>query len=176
MIAELLQSGYMRADRRLVREYAYCFGSALDRSSACARSLKTDKDHLVTGIRQALHQVVQNASSGDHAAGRDNDAGIVDLIDLFGVFLLGREVKALPVQWRSKALDQLPGFVVELAAVFHENLNRFNGHGAVNKYREAWNLAAFHQIFYDEKKLLGALNGKCGNNHAAAAVYCIRDQ
>src|SRR5215470_9537237 len=98
MITELLQSSYLRADGHFVRENLHRTGPVLDDIPARARRLKTDEDYLIARIGKPLCQMVQHPSACDHAAGGYDDAGILYLVDLAGIFLLGSEVKALPLQ------------------------------------------------------------------------------
>src|SRR5262249_42011983 len=68
VIAELLQGGHLRANGHFVAENLDRWGAALDDETTRARRLKTDKQHKVLRIRQALRQVMQHASAGGHAA------------------------------------------------------------------------------------------------------------
>src|SRR3954464_11160425 len=49
-------------------------------------------------------------------------------------------------------------------------------HGAVAKHRDARDLTRLDQVLDDEDELLGALDGKRRNNHAAAALGYSGDQ
>src|SRR5256885_2443381 len=98
MIAELLDGGDMRADGNILVEDLYRLSAALDDGAARAGSLKSDEDDGVLGIREAMDEMVQDASSGRHATGGDDDLGKMRVVDLLGVFLFRLEGEALPLE------------------------------------------------------------------------------
>src|SRR5882762_5021422 len=77
MIAELFERGDFGPNGDRLAENAH-FGSAvLDRSSPRPRRLESNKDHGISRIGETLHEVMQNASAGHHAAGGYDDGGKV---------------------------------------------------------------------------------------------------
>src|SRR5579859_5283228 len=83
VIAELLQRRYLGANGNRFRENTHRSRSALDDLTTRARRLEANEEHLVARIGQPQQQMVQYAAARDHSAGRDDDAGIAHLIDLF---------------------------------------------------------------------------------------------
>ena len=96
MVAELLQRGDLGADGNLLAKHLYLRRAVLDGESPRTRRLEADEQHQVSRIGQAQHQVVQYPSSCDHAAGGDDDAGILGIVDLLGFVLGDIEVKVWP--------------------------------------------------------------------------------
>src|SRR5271157_3277762 len=97
MVAELLQRGDLRADGDLLTKDLDCLCTALDSESSRPRRLKADEEHQVSRLRQALHQVMQYASAGDHATGGNDNARIPGFIDLLRLLLRDIEVKVRPL-------------------------------------------------------------------------------
>src|SRR5262249_50126689 len=112
VVAELFQGSNVGADGNFLGIDPHGFGAALDDGPARARRLKTDENHLMARIGQAVKQMVQDASTSDHAARRDNDAGTSYVVDLARLFLLRREVKAFPGCRRAVLRNQLARFLV----------------------------------------------------------------
>src|SRR5260370_9562858 len=75
VIAELFKRSYMGANRNFLGINPHRLSAVLDDGPARARRLKANEDHLIARIGQAEKQVVQDASSGHHAASTNNDAG-----------------------------------------------------------------------------------------------------
>src|ERR1041385_3721428 len=82
VVAELFQGGNLGADGNNFRENAHRLGSALDDLATRTRRLESNKQNLIAWIGQPQEQVMQDASTCHHAAGRNNDAGISNLVDL----------------------------------------------------------------------------------------------
>ncbi len=59
--------------------------------------------------------------------------------------------------------------------MLQENFHRLDRHGAVAVHRDARNLSGLHQFLEHEEKFLGAFDGKCGHDHAAAALHGLAD-
>ncbi len=72
-------------------------------------------------------------------------------------------------------LDQPAGLVGAFLRVFQKNFDRLDRHRAVAVHRNAGNLPGFHQLFDDEQKFLGTLDGKRGHNHAAPTLRRLAD-
>src|SRR6185369_14783572 len=121
MIAELLEGKNLRPDRNHLAEDLHFLGSALNGESARARRLKSDKEHQVSWVRQTQKQVVEDAATGDHSARRDDDAGILDLVDLLGILRSTGKGKAVPLQRRTIFLDEPLGVIVELIGVLQKD-------------------------------------------------------
>src|SRR5437879_1397545 len=101
VVAELFESGDLRSDRNVFAEDLHFVGFALDGETAGARSLESDEQDEVSRVWEALRQMMKDATSGDHATGRNDDrrhSGVVDLLGFFG----GRgEGESRPRQRRS---------------------------------------------------------------------------
>ena len=69
VIAELLERGYLGAYWNHLTENLHLRRATFDCEASRAWRLKSNKNDSVLGIRQALNQVMLNASSGDHATG-----------------------------------------------------------------------------------------------------------
>src|SRR4051812_37007950 len=69
VIAELLERCDLGSNGNVVTKNLDLLSSALDCKSARAGGLKSNKQDEISGIGQALGEVMQNASAGSHAAG-----------------------------------------------------------------------------------------------------------
>src|SRR5271157_6445569 len=98
VVAELLQRGDLRADGNLLAKHLHLGRAVLDGESSRTRRLEADEQYQVSRIGEAQHQVVQYASTRDHAAGRDDNARILGIIDLLRVVLRDIEMKVRPPQ------------------------------------------------------------------------------
>src|SRR3954464_6583716 len=98
MIAELLENRDLRTDGNHLTEDLHFLCAALDDRTASAGRLESDEEHEIAWIGHALKKVVQNASTGNHAARRDNDAGILHFIDALGFLRRLGEREAFPFQ------------------------------------------------------------------------------
>src|SRR5262245_12862605 len=65
VVAELFQGSNVGADGNFLGIDPHGFGAALDDGPARARRLKTDENHLMARIGQAVKQMVQDASTSD---------------------------------------------------------------------------------------------------------------
>src|SRR5205085_8603691 len=86
VIAELLESCDLRANRDHLTENLYFVCAALDDVPARPRRLEADEDDQVFGIGEALREMVQNATSRSHSAGRDDDRWVARLVNFLGFF------------------------------------------------------------------------------------------
>src|SRR4029079_1043270 len=82
VIAELLEGDHLCADRHFFAVDSNHGGAALNDRTSRSGSLKTDEDHCVARIGEALYEVMQNAAAGHHTAGGHDDAGKVSCINL----------------------------------------------------------------------------------------------
>jgi len=98
VVAELFQRGHLGADGHFTGKDTNAACAALDDRATRARSLKADEERQIARVWQTVQQMVQYATSGHHAAGRHNDAGIEHFIDLFGILLLQCEGEPGPGQ------------------------------------------------------------------------------
>src|SRR5690349_8428645 len=82
VIAELLEGDHLCADRNFFAVDSYHGGTTLDDRTSRSGSLKTDEDHCIARIGEALYEVMQNAAAGHHTAGGHDNAGKMSRIDL----------------------------------------------------------------------------------------------
>ena len=82
MVAELLKNRDLSANRDHLTEDFHLRCAALDDKAARAGCLESNEQNQISGIGQALRQVVKNAASGRHAAGGNDDTRKTRVVDL----------------------------------------------------------------------------------------------
>ena len=83
MVTELFEGRDLGADGNVISENLHFIGFVLDRESAGAGRLESDEEHEIARIGKALGEVVQDAATRDHAAGRNDDCRHPRFVDLF---------------------------------------------------------------------------------------------
>src|SRR5882724_7854476 len=107
MIAELLKRCDLSANWDEVPEDLHLGRAALDDCPPRARRLEPDEEYEVLRVRQALGEVMQNASTRRHTARRDNDRRILTCIDFLRLFGRLCEGESRPVERGTVLLDEI---------------------------------------------------------------------
>src|SRR5439155_1594261 len=80
-VAELFECCHLCANWNHLSEYLHFGRPTFDGGAARSRRLEADEDHRILRIRKSLREVMLDASAGHHAAGRNNNARKLILID-----------------------------------------------------------------------------------------------
>src|ERR1035438_766406 len=158
MIAELLECCDLRSNGNVIPKDLHFVRLALNGEPARPGRLKSDEQHQIPWIGKPLREVMQDAPSSHHATGRNDDHRHHGLIDPLRLFRSRSKRESWPLQRRAILPYHVAGLVAVFFVVLQENLDCLDGHGAVAKNRQAWNLLRLHQMLEDENKFLGALN------------------
>src|SRR5579883_977883 len=98
VIAKLLECGDLSSNgNNLAKDLHFC-RTSLDSCTTRARCLKADKQDKVARVRQALQQMVLDATARYHSTGRNNNAGELAIVDPFRLLLCLRKRESLPLE------------------------------------------------------------------------------
>ena len=146
-----------------------------ERPSARACGLEAGQQNGVSAVRRPLREVMQHASAGGHAAGRNDDGGSPDVVDLLGVLDGAHIVHGVRVERVSVVFflgeDQIVVFVVAQVQA-----GDADGHRAIHKHGKVRNAVGVFQLADDVHDGLRAVHGeRRDHDHAAALCDAIDD-
>ena len=127
--------------------------------------------HGVALVAQRVPQVVPDAPGLHHAAGTDDDAGLLTAVQLFAALAVLHELHPPETEEVGVLLQFLPHLLAEELGVVAHHLGGVDGQGAVHEHRDAGQLACVAQLVERVQHLLRLAHAEGGDDELALLLH-----
>ena len=173
---ETIERFDVRADGDVLAMHTQELRSVLQRASACAGGLETDKHDRRLGIGQSLLQVMDDSAAGGHPTGRDDDERAWVLIEGFRLVRCASELIGATAQWATVLVHQRLHVDIVVFGVFAKDFRCVLRHRAVDEDGQLGNAAGVFEFSDAPDQFLSAANREGRDDERAAALdRCVDD-
>ena len=158
--AHAADAAYFRIDLVEDAEDMYLFGSGYQSASERMGFAIAYEQYRVAAVLDVIADMVFDASGVGHAAGRDDDAGFVLVVEQFGFFHRFDVFQAAKGKGVVIGLENLPDRIVEILRIRFDDLRGGDAQRAVDIIIQLGQTAFFFELVEREQQLLGTAYAK----------------